>query len=188
MKKKISLFKLYLIYIKIGALAFGGGTVLVPFLVEELGKKRNLLSEKSLVKAVAISQVIPGVFTISVATHTGYLLRGIKGAIVGCLGVATPSFILIGILHFFADSFMSNEYLAAFFQGVRIGVCALIIIASVKLFAKSGIRIIDFFILAISTVLSLIFGLNAVFIIITFILVGIALYMAESIGNVSKLS
>ncbi|MDR2828293.1 MAG: chromate transporter [Acholeplasmatales bacterium] len=179
MDKKISLFKIYLLYIKIGALSFGGGQVLVPFLIEELGKKRKLVEENELIKMLAICQIIPGVFSVSASCYSGYLLRKLKGSIFAFLGVVTPSFILITLVYFLSESFLSNVYVNAFFIGVRIGVCFLLINASFKMYLRTSRSILDIILIIVVVALSLLIHLNTILIIISFIVIGYSIYVTD---------
>ena len=74
-----SLFGLFLTFVKIGALVFGSGYVLLAFLRAELVDKLHWLSEPQLLDAVAVGQVTPGpVFTT--ATFIGFLIAGLDVA------------------------------------------------------------------------------------------------------------
>jgi len=185
---QISLFKLYLLFIKIGCLSFGGGPVVLSFVIEELSKKRKLISEVEMLKLVTICQMLPGVFSISIATYSGYLLKKIWGAILSCLGVITPSFILITLVYFLSNTFLTNEYVNAFFIGIRIGVCFLIINAGIKLFIKSNLKIFDFILLLATILMSLFLHFNTVVIILIYIILGISLYIMEIRDHVFKIS
>ncbi len=91
----IGLGKLFLSFLKIGAVLFGSGYVLLAFLRSEfIGP--GLLTEKQLLDAVAIGQFTPGpVFTT--ATFIGYLLGGVPGAALGTVGIFLPAFVFVAI-------------------------------------------------------------------------------------------
>jgi chromate transporter len=73
---------LFLFFLKVGAVLFGSGYVLVAFLHGDLVDRWHWLTESQLLDAVAAGQMTPGpVFTM--ATFVGYLLGGLKGALVG---------------------------------------------------------------------------------------------------------
>src|SRR5919199_3693158 len=86
---------IFLSFLKIGAILFGSGYVLLAFLRPEF-VDTGLLSDRQLLDAVAVGQVTPGpVFTT--ATFIGYVLAGIPGAIAGTLGVFLPGFIFVAV-------------------------------------------------------------------------------------------
>ena len=53
---KISLLKLFLIFIKIGAILLGGGYVILPIMQSEFSEKRKLVTQEELVNYFALSQ------------------------------------------------------------------------------------------------------------------------------------
>ncbi len=91
-----SLPLLFLTFLKIGAVLYGSGYVLLAFLRADFVTGLGWLTDKQLVEAVAVGQITPGpVFTT--ATFIGYLLGGVPGALVATLGIFLPSFIFIAL-------------------------------------------------------------------------------------------
>jgi chromate transporter len=83
-----------LVFLKLGAVVFGSGYVLLAFLRADLVEHRHWLTEQQLVDAVAVGQVTPGpVFTT--ATFIGYVVAGVPGAVVATVGVFLPAFALV---------------------------------------------------------------------------------------------
>ena len=68
---KISLLKLYLIFLKIGAILLGGGYVILPILMNEFVEKRNLVSKDELVDYFALSQSLPGIIAANISMFVG---------------------------------------------------------------------------------------------------------------------
>src|ERR1700760_4932110 len=86
----------FLTFLKLGAVVFGSGYVLLAFLRDDLVLRTHWLTETQLIDAVAVGQVTPGpVFTT--ATFIGYLLAGVPGAVVATVGIFLPSFVLVGV-------------------------------------------------------------------------------------------
>lgn len=88
---------LFLSFLKIGAVLYGSGYVLVAFLESEFVIKRDLITNQQLLDAVATGQFTPGpVFTT--ATFLGYVMGGFGGAVVATIGIFLPAFVLVAII------------------------------------------------------------------------------------------
>jgi chromate transporter len=85
------LWPLFLVFLKVGAVLFGSGYVLLAFLRTDLVERLHWLTEAQLLEAVAVGQVTPGpVFTT--ATFIGYILGGIPAALTATAGIFLPAF------------------------------------------------------------------------------------------------
>jgi chromate transporter len=89
--------KLLAFFLKAGALTFGSGLVIVPFLEKGLVQETNWLNPRQFLVAVAIGMMSPGPVVIT-ATFVGYLVAGFWGSLVSTIGIFLPSFLLILIV------------------------------------------------------------------------------------------
>ncbi len=127
----VSLVILGLTFLKIGALVFGSGYVLLAFLRGELVNRLHWLSEAQLLDAVAVGQVTPGpVFTA--ATFIGYILAGAPGALIATLAIFLPGFVLVAITRPLIARIRSSA-MAAFLDGVNIASLSLMGVVAVQL-------------------------------------------------------
>jgi chromate transporter len=93
-RTSVELWRLFLLFLKFGALVFGSGYVLFAFIRGDLVERLGWLTEQQLVDALAIGQLTPGpVFTT--ATFIGYLLDGLPGALLATLGIFLPGFVFV---------------------------------------------------------------------------------------------
>jgi len=86
--------KLLLFFLKAGALTFGSGLVIVPFLQQGVVQEYGWLTERDFLVAVAVGMISPGPVVIT-ATFVGYLVAGFSGALAATVGIFLPSFILV---------------------------------------------------------------------------------------------
>jgi chromate transporter len=123
---------LFLTFLKIGALVFGSGYVLLAFLRADLVDRLHWLSEPQLLDAVAVGQVTPGpVFTT--ATFIGYVIAGAPGAVVATLGIFLPGFVLVAVTRPVIARIRRSAPAAAFLDGVNVASLSLMAVVTVQL-------------------------------------------------------
>ena len=127
-----SLGSLFLVFLKIGAIVFGSGYVLLAFLRADLVATRGWLTDAQLVDAVAIGQVTPGpVFTT--ATFIGYLLGRGRGAILATVAIFLPAFILVAASGPLVSRLRNSRTAGSFLDGVNVGALALMALVTWQL-------------------------------------------------------
>jgi chromate transporter len=126
------LVKLFLVFLKIGAVVFGSGYVLLAFLRADLVEGTHWLTEPQLIDAVAVGQFTPGpVFTT--ATFIGYVVAGVPGAIIATIGIFLPSFLLVAVSGPLIPRLRRSRIAAAFLDGVNVAALALMAVVGVQL-------------------------------------------------------
>lgn len=121
---RVSLWGLFVVFLKFGAVVFGSGYVLLAFLQADLVVRLKWLTQTQLLDAVAVGQVTPGpVFTT--ATFVGYLLGGVWGAIVATIGIFLPGFLFVAASRPLIPRIRRSRKAAAFLDGVNVGAVAL---------------------------------------------------------------
>jgi chromate transporter len=120
----ISHARLFLTFLKIGAVLYGGGYVLLAFLRADFVERLGWLTERQLLDAVAIGQFTPGpLFTT--ATFVGYLVLGVPGALLATLGIFLPSFALVAATGPLIPRLRRSRWLGAALDGVNVAALAL---------------------------------------------------------------
>ena len=126
----VPLRSIFFEFLKLGAIVYGSGYVLLAFLRSDVVQHLHWLSDGHLVDAVAIGQVTPGpVFTT--ATFIGYLLAGVPGAITATVAIFLPSFVFAGVVYSLLPRLRRSAWAAAFLDGVT--VCGLGLMAGVSI-------------------------------------------------------
>jgi chromate transporter len=123
---------LFLVFLKIGAVLYGSGYVLVAFMNADLVESRHWLTERQLLDAIAIGQFTPGPL-FSSATFAGYVIDGLPGAAVATIGIFLPSFLFVGVTHPFVSRLRQNAIAAPFLDGANAAALALMAVVSVTL-------------------------------------------------------
>jgi chromate transporter len=122
----VSNTKLFLVFLKVGAVLFGSGYVLVAYLDAELVEKLGWLTRPQLLDAIAIGQFTPGP-VLSTATFIGYQINGVYGALVATLGIFLPSFFFVLLLNPIVPRLRKSAWAAAFLDAVNIGAVGVMI-------------------------------------------------------------
>lgn len=118
--------KLFLTFLKIGAVSFGGGYAMISLIREEC-LAAGWLTEEELLNFIAVAESTPGPVAINMATFIGSSQGGVAGAALATLGVVLPSFIIITIIAAIMHNLLKYEPVKAFLGGLRPAVVALIV-------------------------------------------------------------
>lgn len=118
--------ELFGIFLKIGAVIFGGGYGAIPFIQNEVCNLRNWLTAKEFIDGVALGQLTPGPIAIT-ATFVGFKVMGIPGALIATLGIFLPSFLMLMILVRIYKKVSGNTYVISFFSGIKAAVVAILL-------------------------------------------------------------
>lgn len=114
-----SLPPLFFTFLKIGAILYGSGYVLLAFLRADFVVRFGWLTDQQLIDAVAIGQLTPGpVFTT--ATFIGFILGGTPGAFLATLGIFLPSFIFVAISNPLIPRIRNSAWVSGLLDGVNV--------------------------------------------------------------------
>jgi chromate transporter len=143
-----SLVSLFLVFLKIGAIVFGSGYVLLAFLRSDLVVHYGWLTDGQLLDAVAVGQITPGpVFTT--ATFIGFLLGGLRGALVATVGIFLPAFVMVAASGPLVGRIRKSQVAGAFLDGVNVASLALMTVVTWQLGRAS---LVDFVTVALAVV------------------------------------
>ena len=134
-RSQASLTTLFLTCLKIGAVWFGGGYILVAYFNSEFVEGLHWLTRQELLDAIAVGQFTPGPF-LSSATFIGYQIAGIPGAISATLGIIIPSFVFVAILNPIIPRLRNSKFLSKFLDAVNVSALAVMLVVSLKLGAE----------------------------------------------------
>ena len=92
---------LFLVFVKIGCFAFGGGYAVIPLISKFVVEENAWLSMKELIDLISISQMTPGPIAINSATFVGQKVYGLVGSIIATAGFVLPQLVLMLVLGYF---------------------------------------------------------------------------------------
>lgn len=120
---------LSIIFLRIGAVTFGGGFVMVPLLEAEVVNAHGWLTRQEFADATALGQLTPGPVLIT-ATFIGYRVAGTLGALFATLSVFLPAFIMTVVAGSYLRRFRANRQVQSFLRGVTPAVTGLLVAAA----------------------------------------------------------
>ncbi|MCJ7707734.1 MAG: chromate efflux transporter, partial [Anaerolineales bacterium] len=110
---------LFVTCLKIGAVLYGSGYVLLAFLRADFVTRLGWLTDQQLLDAIAVGQVTPGPLFTS-ATFIGYLLGGVPGALLATLGIFLPSFLFVAASNPLIPVLRRSPWFGALLDGVNV--------------------------------------------------------------------
>jgi chromate transporter len=126
------------IFLRIGAVTFGGGFVMIPQIESEVVNSHHWLNHQEFADATALGQITPGPVLI-MATFVGYRVAGILGALLATLCVFLPAFLMTIAAGSSFRRFRTNRQMQAFLRGVAPAVTGLLAAAALSV-GRAGIH------------------------------------------------
>jgi len=136
-ENNISNFKLFVEFLRIGSLSFGGFMALISMIEERFVDKGHYIQNETLLDGISIASVLPGPMAVNVVTFVGYRLRGMKGALLSMLAVLIPTFVFIVVLSHFYFIYGNIPEVDKVFSGILPAVCAIILSVALNMARKN---------------------------------------------------
>jgi chromate transporter len=165
-------------FLKVGAVLFGSGYVLLALLRSDLVEHLHWLTESQLLDAIAVSQGTPGPF-FTVATFIGYVIAGWRGAVVGTLGMFLPAFAFVAITSKYLPRLRKSPIAVAFLDGVNAAAVALMAFVGWQFARETVLSVSSILICVVAGVLLLRFKVNSAWLILGGAVTGIVLRLAH---------
>lgn len=170
-RKETPLAKLFLSFLRLGATAFGGPTM-VAYIQEMSVKRYRWISVDEFKRGVALCQSIPGATAMQMAAYVGLIKRGLPGAVATFSGFGLPAFVFMLFLSWLYTIFGNLPVVTPLLKGLQVIVVAIVANAT-YIFAKDTMKIYLSLIIAILSASAFWFGISPFFIIIGAALTGI---------------
>jgi len=159
-KIPFNLLRLFLVFLKAGALMYGSGYVLLAFIHDDLVIRLGWLTSSQLVDAIAIGQVTPGPLSTT-ATFVGYLMGGLPAALLATLAMFLPSFVFVGVVYFLVNKLRQSAQFSGVLDGINFAALGLMAGVTWEIFGESLVDPITVGIALLALVFLLRFKLNA---------------------------
>lgn len=123
--------QLFLSFLQIGALSFGGGYAAMPLIQAQIVTKHQWLSMTEFTNLVTIAEMTPGPIAVNSATFVGTKIGGIPGALVATAGCILPSCILVILIAKLYLKYKNLSVLQSVLGSLRPAVVAMIASAGI---------------------------------------------------------
>jgi chromate transporter len=168
----VSLTTLCLTFLKIGAVLYGSGYVLLAFLRSDFVERLKWLTDRQLLDAVAIGQFTPGpVFTT--ATFIGYVVAGWTGGLLATLAIFLPSFVFVALSHPLVPKIRASPAAAAFLDGVNVAALGLMVMVTWQLARSAIVDVTTAVFALVAAVALLVFRVNSAWLVLGGALLGV---------------
>ena len=136
------LIQLFLFFLLIGAVSFGGGYAIIP-IIEHGASTRGWLNTSEFTDLMAVAGMSPGPIATNSATLVGYQLAGIPGGIISSIAMTLPSLVIILAMAMFFRRVNEHKLVKAGFYGLRPIVTSLIAFAAIKFAISNHVLSLD---------------------------------------------
>lgn len=121
-----NLLTVFLEFLKIGAVMFGGHYAMIPLLRHDVIAKYGWISEEEFLDLWAVSESTPGPTALNAATYVGYKVAGFPGAVAATLAVILVPFIVILGIAFGVRKYFDSQIVRGVLHGLRGAIVALV--------------------------------------------------------------
>ena len=131
-----------LLFLKYGALCFGGGFVLVPMYIEDfVGPSAPFLqvTAEEFANLMSLTQMTPGPIGVNGATYFGFRIAGVAGAVAASAALLLPGSVLVYAALESLARFRASRAVRGVMRGVRPASVALMLVA---LWAFAGMSVV----------------------------------------------
>jgi chromate transporter len=178
---KVSYFKLFLSFFKIGMFTLGGGYAMLPLIQREVVEKNRWMDDETFVDGLAAAQACPGPIAVNLSVYAGYHIAGGWGMALAVLGTVLPSFLIILLIAVSFSDWANQSLVQKIFKGLRPAVTALIAVPVIQIAQKAKIRWHRYWLPLAAIILIVFYGVSPVYLIVFTILLAWAKYLYHSI-------
>ncbi len=179
----VRLRNIFFVFLKLGALTFGGGLAMLPIIKKEICG-RGWIDEDVFDDYIAVAQVAPGMIAINIATLVGLHLRKRLGAIIAVIGVALPSLIIIVLIATLLTEFNDIVIIQKMLQGIILVVIILLSAAIINI-GRRAIKNVYLLVYALTSfAVVFFFGVPTTIVIIVSLFLGsLHTYLSIKVGD-----
>jgi len=163
--------EVFLVFFKLGFIAFGGPAAHIAMMEEEIVHKRKWMSQQYFLDMVGATNLVPGPNSTQMTMHCGHVRAGWAGLIVGGLAFIFPAVVFTLLLAILYGKYGEVPAIAPLFYGIKPAVIGIILNATYKL-GKKAVKGWQLAILGILSLIASLAGMDEFLIIISLGIIG----------------
>lgn len=137
------ILKIFLSFLKIAFLGFGGGYAMLSLIFDEASKFGMTIGEFADLNALDV--LIPGPIAINSATYVGQTYGGFAGAFFATAAVCIPSLVFVPMFMRYENRIKDNKYLNSIFESVKAASVGLIFAVAMSIMSSTAFNMSDIF-------------------------------------------
>lgn len=137
---KLSLFRLFLLYLKVGNLTFGGGDPTMAALQTEMVTSRGWITDKVYALVFTLARITPGTNLLAFCAGTAWEMLGWPAAIAAVCAMTVPAALLVLWVTARYDTIRAHPLAMAAFAGVLSAAVGIMVAAAWQLARPSFSR------------------------------------------------
>lgn len=132
---KVKPVEIFLRFLKVGVIGFGGGSALIPVIEQEIVGKGKPMEEAEYLKHTVIANITPGALPVKLGATCGYQMGGAAGALAGAYGAMLPGvFATLLIMALFSQM---GQQAIGLFNNASVGITAFIVMLLLNYILKT---------------------------------------------------
>ena len=161
-QKKPHLKELALVFLRLGAIAFGGPAAHIAMMDDEIVRRRNWMTREDLLDLMGVTNLLPGPNSTELAIHIGYEQGGWRGLFVAGTCFILPAMTVVWLLSVLYVRWQTLPQLEWLLYGIKPAIVAVVLKALWKL-GRKAIKDVPTTIAAVTAIAAYITGVNEVF-------------------------
>lgn len=187
MKRLKFLAKIYITFLKLGSMSFGGGYAMLSLMEREVVEQKKWVEKEKIVDIFAVSESLPGAIALNSSAFVGFSIAGIPGAIAALLGNLTSPVVIVLALTIVFTQFRNLPAVKSAFTGIYPAIVGLVAYAAFKI-GKTAIKDFIGIIIMITAfaVATFVHNISPIPIIISGAVAGICITSLKSVLSIPK--
>ncbi|MEK8129560.1 chromate transporter [Paenibacillus filicis] len=125
--------ELFVTFLKVGPVTFGGGYAMIPVIEAEVVSKKRWIPEHEMSDVLSVAGSAPGGIGVNAAAFVGHRMAGLPGAASAVLGITLPTFVLAVTLSLIYAQVGHLPKVVSALQGIHAAIFGLIIVAAYRM-------------------------------------------------------